>query len=70
MTNPLSTTLPGIVEQIINPSDPNQPEKALIAIQGADDVIEEIRIVNTLTRNNGDEVSLEKGDKVKVTIKA
>jgi hypothetical protein len=70
MTKPIQTTLPGIVEEIIKSADSVEPEKAQIAIQGADDVMEEIRIVNTLTKKNGDEVSLEKGDTVKVTIKA
>lgn len=69
MTKPIQTTLPGTVEEIINSSDSGEPEKAQIAIQGTD-VMEEIRIVNTLTKKNGDEVSLEKGDAVKVTIKA
>jgi hypothetical protein len=70
MTKPIQTSLPGIVEQIIKPSDSGEPEKAQIGIQGPDDLIEEIRIVNTLTNKDGDEASLEKGDAVKVTIKA
>ena len=70
MTKPIQTTLPGIVEEIIRSPDSGEAEKAQIAIQGADDPAEEIRIVNTLTNKNGDQVSLEKGDAVKVTIKA
>ena len=70
MTKPIQTTLPGIVEQIIKSSDSGEPEKAQIGIQSANDIREEIRIVNTLTQKNGDEVSLEKGDAVKITIKA
>lgn len=70
MTEPIQTTLPGIVEEIIKPSDSGEPEKAQIGIQGSDDLTDEIRIVNTLTKDNGDEVGLEKGDAVKVTIKA
>ncbi len=70
MTKPIQTTLPGIVEEIIKPSDSGDPEKAQIGVQSANDIREEIRIVNTLTQKNGDEVSLEKGDAVKITIKA
>jgi hypothetical protein len=32
----LSTTLPGTVEEIIKPADPREPEKAHIAIDGAE----------------------------------
>ena len=70
MTKPTKTTLPGIVEEIIKSSVSGEPEKALIGIKGADDLIEEIRIVNTLTNDSGHEVGLEKGDAVKVIIKA
>jgi hypothetical protein len=70
MIKPLNTTLPGIVEAIIPSSDPNQPEKAQIALQGADELVGEIRIANILTKQNGEEVSLKKGGTVKVTIKA
>jgi hypothetical protein len=70
MTKPMQTTLPGIVEEIIKSSDSGEPEKVRIGIQGADELIEQIRIVNTLTRKNGDAVSLKKGEAVKVTIKA
>ena len=70
MIKPLHTTLPGIVEAIIPSSDPNQPAKAQIAIQSADELVGEIRIANILTKENGEEVSLKKGGIVKVTIKA
>jgi hypothetical protein len=70
MTKPPDNLLPGIVEEIINSADPGEPEKAQIAIQGADGLAGEIRIVNALTQKNGDEARFEKGDAVKVTIKA
>jgi hypothetical protein len=63
-------TLPGTVEKIIKSSHPNQPEKAQIVVEGADDLYREIRIENTLTDENGDEVSLKKGAEVDVTIEA
>jgi hypothetical protein len=37
-----SVTLPGTVEHIIKPSHPSEPEKAQIAIEGADDLYREI----------------------------
>jgi hypothetical protein len=70
MTKPIQTTLSGIVEEILKSSDSGDLDKAQIGIQGVDGLREEIRIINTLTKKNGDEVSLEKGDTVKVTIKA
>jgi hypothetical protein len=70
MTVPLNPTLPGVVDEIINPPDPTGPGRAQISIQGEDELIGKIRIVNTLTKTNGDEVSLNKRDTVKVTIKA
>ena len=70
MTEKPSATLPGTVEEIISPSDPSEPENAQIAVQGVDELPLEIRIDNTLTTKNGDEVRLKKGATVKVTIKA
>jgi hypothetical protein len=64
-----STKLPGIVETIIESPHPNEPEKAQIAIKGADRY-REIRIENVLKDENGDEVSLKAGAPVKITIKA
>jgi hypothetical protein len=65
-----NSILPGIVETIIKSPHPNEPEKAQIAIKGADDRYREIRIENTLKDENGDEVSLKPGAPVKVTINA
>jgi hypothetical protein len=63
-----SITLPGTVEKIIKPSDPGQPEKAQIGIEGADEMFCEIRIENSLTTENGKQVRLKKGAKVDVTV--
>jgi len=65
-----NTILPGIVEAVIESPHPNEPEKAQIAIEGADDLYRELRIENTLKDENGGEVSLKQGAQVKVTIKA
>jgi hypothetical protein len=70
VTEKPSTTLPGTVEKIIKSPDPKEPEKAQIAVEGADDLYKEIRIENTLTDENGDPVSLKKGAKVDVTVEA
>jgi hypothetical protein len=65
-----SVTLPGTVERIIPSTDPRVPEKAEISVAGADELYQEIRIENTLTDKHGDEVRLEKGALVDVTVEA
>jgi uncharacterized protein YfaS (alpha-2-macroglobulin family) len=70
MAEKASTTLPGTVEQIIRSPSPNEPEKAEIAVEGADDLYKEIRIENTLVDEEGKEVKLKKGAQVEVTIEA
>ena len=65
-----SVTLPGTVEKVINSATPNEPEKAQIAVEGADDLYREIRIENTLTDENGKKVRLKKGAEVDVTVEA
>jgi hypothetical protein len=47
MSENYSTTLPGTVERIIKPLSGDEPEKAQIAINGADHLYQEIRIENT-----------------------
>jgi hypothetical protein len=65
-----STTLPGTVEKIIKPLAPQDPEKAQIAVEGADHLYREIRIDNTLTDENGEKVRLKVGAEVQVTVEA
>ena len=65
-----STTLPATVEKVIKPTDPRDPEKAQIAVQGADHLYRELRIENVLTDENGDKISLKPGAEVEVTIEA
>ena len=69
-TDKPSTTLPGTVEKIIKSPLPNVPEKAQIAVEGADDLYREIRIENTLTKENGEKVRLKEGAEVEVTVEA
>ena len=70
MSEKPSTTLPATVEKIIKPLAPGDPEKAQIAIDGADHLYREIRIENTLTDENGAKVRLKQGAEVEVTVEA
>lgn len=70
MAEKASTTLPGTVEQIIRSPFPTEPDKAEIAVEGADDLYKEIRIENTLVDEQGNRVGLKKGAQVEVTIEA
>jgi hypothetical protein len=70
MSEKPSTTLPATVEKIIKPLSPSEPEKAQIAVVGADHLYRELRIENTLTDENGDKVHLKQGADVEVTIEA
>jgi len=65
-----STTLPATIEKIIKSRSPNEPEKAQIAVEGADPLYRELRIENTLIDENGDKVRLKPGAEVEVTIEA
>jgi uncharacterized protein YfaS (alpha-2-macroglobulin family) len=70
MPDKATATMPGTVEKIIQSPDPTEPEKAQIGVEGADHLYREIRIENTLTDENGDEVRLKEGAKVDVTVEA
>ena len=70
MSEKPSTTLSGTVEKIIKPLSPDDPEKAQITVEGADHLYREIRIENTLTDENGDQVRLKPGAEVEVTVEA
>ena len=60
----------GTVEKIIESPHPRVPEKAQIAVEGADELYQEIRIENALTDERGDEVRLKEGAHVEVTVEA
>ena len=70
MTDKPNVTLPGRVERIIPSPSPSEPEKAQIAVEGADHLYKEIRIENSLTDENGNEVHLKRGAEVEVTVEA
>ena len=60
----------GTVYKIISSRRPHQPEKAQIAVDVTDHWHRELRIENTLTDEYGDDMRLEKGAHVEVTVTA
>jgi hypothetical protein len=68
--NKAEVTLPGKVEKIIPPISPDEPEKAQINVEGADDLYREIRIDNALQNEKGETVRLKQGAEVEVTVEA
>jgi hypothetical protein len=70
MKRKAKTVKPGIVQNIIPPPHPRIPEKAEIAIEGADHLYREIRIENHLEDENGKDVKLKQGAKVDVAVEA
>ncbi len=70
MSENASTTLPAVVEKVIRPLQPGEPEKAQISVEGADHLYRELRIENALVDENGERVKLKPGDEVDVTIEA
>jgi hypothetical protein len=66
-----SATLPGKVEKVIPPHPfTGEPEKAQIAVEGADHLYREIRVPNTLQNEEGRKVKLKEGAEVDVKIEA
>ena len=65
---PPSVSMTGIVNKIILPPNTHQPEHAQIAVDGADPGHRDLRIENVLIDEHGDDVTLEIGEPVEVTI--
>jgi hypothetical protein len=65
-----SATMSGTVDKIIPALRLSQPEKAQIAVEEADHRHRDIRIENSFTDENGDQVRLKKGAQVEVTVTA
>ena|SRR5579863_419940 len=61
------TVMPGTVDKIIQFRTSRLPETAQISIKG-EPRYRELRIENSLTDEHGDEVKLEKGGHVEVTV--
>ena len=70
MNDKPSTTLPATVEKVIKSPSPDMPDKAQLAVEGADHLYRELRIENTLVDENGKKVQLKPGAEVEVTIAA
>ena len=62
--------LHGSVKKIIRPVLPNEPEKAEIQIDEADDLYKEIRIENVVTDEKGEKGSLKQGEDVDIVLEA
>ena len=58
------------VQKVIKSHHPTVPEKAELAIDGADELYKEIRIENRLTDEKGKETRLKEGAEVDVQIEA
>jgi hypothetical protein len=65
-----SITVSGTVNKIIASPRASQPDKAEIVVDGDDSRNRALRIENTLTNEDGDDVSLKKGAHVDVTVTA
>ena len=65
-----TVTLPGTVEKVIKSTNPKEPDKAQIAVEGADELYREIRIDNALQDEKGEKVALKVGTEVEVTVEA
>jgi hypothetical protein len=63
------TVMPGTVDKIIQFRTPRSRETAQISIEG-EPRYRELRVENSLTDEHGDEVKLEKGGRVEVTVTA
>jgi uncharacterized protein YfaS (alpha-2-macroglobulin family) len=70
MSEKPSMTRLGVVQKIIKSAIPGLPEKAEIAVEGADELYREIRIENSLIDEHGEKVTLKRGATVNVTIEA
>jgi hypothetical protein len=69
MHHDAASTLPGIVENIIEPIIQGEAEKVQIAFQSGDDPNQKIRIANILVDARGDAVSLKTGAAVQIIIR-
>ena len=65
-----SVSMSGTVDKIIPSPSPSQPEQAQIGVEGADTQKQDLRIENALTDEYGDDVKLEKGAHVEITVTA
>jgi hypothetical protein len=65
------TTFPAKVEKVIKPvPGSGEPEKAQIAVEGADHLYRELRVPNKLVDEDGNKVKLKQGAEVEVKIES
>ena len=65
------TKFPAKVEKVIQPlPGSSEPEKAQIAVEGADHLYRELRVPNKLTDEDGNKVKLKEGTEVEVHIES
>jgi hypothetical protein len=69
MHHDAASTLPGIVEKVIEPIIQGEAEKVQIAFQSGDDPNQKIRIANILVDARGEVVSLKTGAAVQIIIR-
>jgi hypothetical protein len=66
-----STKFPAKVEKVIKPvPGSGEPEKAQIAVEGADHLYRELRVPNKLVDGDGNKVTLKQGTEVEVKIES
>jgi hypothetical protein len=65
------TKFPATVEKVIQPvPGSGEPEKAQIAVEGADHLYRELRVPNKLVDEDGNKVKLKEGTEVEVKIES
>lgn len=70
MSEEASVTLMGTVEKIIKSPFLNEADRPQIKVERADHLFQEVRIENTLTNSEGEQVSLKLGAPVEITMAA
>jgi hypothetical protein len=64
-------TFPATVEKVIKPMPGSgEPEKAQIAVEGADHLYREIRVPNRMVDEDGNKVKLKEGTEIEVKIES
>jgi len=60
----------GSIQKVIRSAVPNEPEKAEISVEEADELYREIRVENVVTDEKGQKARLKPGAEVDVVIEA
>ena len=70
MSDKAKTSKSGTIKNILPSFDPREPDKAEIHVDDAEPLYQELRVSNLLEDEEGREVQLKKGAKVKIQIEA